>query len=347
MTEPARTAAAQAVATQGGYKPDLSVVLVTLNEIDNLEDVVTSLIAQEGASIEVLVVDGGSSDGTDVEAIRLQLEHLGVVRLVTSRPLPIGPARNLGIQEARADRIAFVSADTTVAPGWARAMVRALDDADVVYGRQEHAPPHLNVPAVVRGLRYHHFRDDHLAPAEAYASNVNAAVRRSVFDRLQYVSDGPASALDDILFTREARQMGLRVAYRPDAVVHHKDAASLGDELTKNRREGYGWGLLSPLLGYHNMILAWLALLVVGIVALAVHPAWWTGALLAGFVYAPAVRRVVRAGGTYWRSAPLSLMGALAVSPLFDLAFLFDYLRGLRARRSDLSGRVHPTGAIP
>lgn len=328
----------------GADAPTLSVIVLTLNEEENLEEAVTSLLDQD-APLEALIVDGDSTDRTVEIARRLEAEHPGHVRLVASRPLPIGPARNLGLEAARAPYIAFMSADATAAPGWAVAMRDALEEADVVYGRQEHAPGRLTVPALVRGLRYHHFQDDADAPPETFASNVNAAIRRPVFDALRYVDEGPASALDDLLFTHEAKHLGLTIGYAPTALVRHKDATTLGGELTKNRREGYGWGILAPTLGYHTTILAWGLMLLAGLVLFVARPHWWTALVLAGLVWAPAARRIGRAGRRFVRRAPGALVGAFLVSPFFDLAFLFDYLRGLRRRRPDLTGRIRPQGA--
>lgn len=324
--------------------PELSVVLLTRNEEANVDDALRSLVEQD-VPLEVVIVDSASTDRT-VEKIRPWADaHPDVVRLVAwERDIPIGEARNLGLGHARATRIAFMSADATAGPGWARALVDALKDADVVYGRQEHDPPHLSVAAAVRGLRYHHFPDTDVTDADTYASNVNAGIRRDVFDLVRYVDDRAASALDDILFTRDVRTLGLKVVYAPGMLVRHKDAATLGMEIKKNRREGYGWGILSPALGLHRTVLVWGAALIVLLVAFLALSTWWLGAAWLATLYAPAIRRAVRGGGAMLRR-PHILAAALAISPLFDLAFLFDYLRGLRHRRPDVTGILQPQGA--
>lgn len=319
--------------------PELSVIVLTRNEEANVEDAVRSLLHGD-PPVEVIVVDSASRDRT-VEIARRVAAELGEERvrvLASERDVPIGEARNMGLAAARAPRIAYMSADATAGPGWAIEALRSLEEADLVYGRQEHAPVDQSVASVCRGLRYHHFRSDATAPAETYASNVNAAIRREVFDHLRYVEDGPASALDDILFTREAKQLGFRIAYNPRMLVRHKDVSDLAGEMRKNRREGYGWGILANQLGLHKMILAWGALLVGALAALAVAPGPLTALLFAALLYAPALRRVARAGGPYVRQAPLPLAGATLVGPFFDLAFLVAYARGLAARRTGLTG---------
>lgn len=324
--------------------PRLSVIVVTLNEAENIEDAVLSLKQQEAVDLEVLIIDGKSTDDTVPRAKRLADDDPRVRVFPSAVPLAVGPSRNLGLHHARAPFVAFMSADASAAPGWARAALDGLEHADIVYGRQEHTPHRDTVATITRGLRYHHFQDDARRPASDYASNVNAAVRRAVFERLHYVDDGPASALDDILFTREAEALGYRIGYRRDMLVRHKDTATLRDELRKNRREGLGWGLLSPQLGLNLPVVAWAVAIALSLAALIALPHVATVTLFALMVWSPALRRGLRSLSVA-RRAPLAWLGAILVSPIFDLAFLFAYLTGLRRRRGDLTGRNHPQGA--
>lgn len=324
-------------------RPRLSVIVLTLNEEANVVDAVESLLAQRDVDLEVLVVDSASQDRT-VPLVQELAKSDPRVRLVASPThLSIGKARNHGLEATDAPLVAFMSADATAAPGWARAIADALEEADVVYGRQEHTPPRPSVAAAVRGMRYHHFRDDAHRDPETYASNVNAAVRRIVFDRVHYVDDGPASALDDILFTKQAKMLGYQITYRRDMLVRHKDAVSMREELIKNRREGHGWGLLAPRLGMHWTVLAWGALLLAAIATagITLHPAAWT--LSALILWAPTLRRAVHS--LHLARRPAGWLGAILVSPAFDLAFLVAYLGGLRHRRNDLSGVIPFQGA--
>jgi glycosyltransferase involved in cell wall biosynthesis len=319
----------------------LSVIVLTLNEEDNIEDALRSLLDQEGPSLEVIVVDSASGDRT-VPITKGIAAGDPRVRLYTSlEHLSVGEARNIGLDEAHAERIAFMSADATAAPGWARAAVAALEDAHVAYGRQEHTPIKRSVAAAVRGMRYHHFDNADADHPETYASNVNAAIRREVFQHVRYVDDGPMSALDDILFTKEAQQLGYRVVYRDDMLVRHKDAATVREELTKNRREGLGWGLLAPRLGLNRMILIWGSALAAALVVLIAFPHIITLLLFASVLYAPTARRAIHdLRGA--RAAPASWLGGVSVSPFFDTAFLLSYLRGLLQSRNDRS-TTHPT----
>jgi glycosyltransferase involved in cell wall biosynthesis len=96
--------------------PDATVVIATKDRRDRLEAAVESALAQEGAAVEVLVVDDGSSDGTS----ELVAEHFPAARLLRSeRSLGHIAQRNRAAAAARApivvsidDDARFVSAHT-------------------------------------------------------------------------------------------------------------------------------------------------------------------------------------------------------------------------------------------
>src|SRR5439155_21822056 len=103
----------------------LSVVVRTLDEADALP--ATLAAARQPGVCEVIVVDGGSRDGT-----------LAVARPLADRVLraPRGRAQqmNAGAAAARADVLLFLHADTRLPAGYAQAVAGALADPAVVGG---------------------------------------------------------------------------------------------------------------------------------------------------------------------------------------------------------------------
>lgn len=302
----------------------VSVVILTKDEAANIAECLDACLGQFREGDEAIIVDSASRDATLAICERYAVEHPGRVR-VHAFPVNVsfGEARNTGIEMARHDVIVFVSADAVPDEGWLDAMRAASMRADIVYGRQMHAPPRVNATTVSRGLRYHHFeRDQAEALPETYASNVNAAYRRFAFQTLKFDDDLPGS--EDVAFAKMARLAGLRIAYARDAVVRHKDVASLQGEWRKHLREGAAQAQLRQILGTPTLHLAWLgivAILAAGAALLA--SAWLLGlALLA--LFAPTVRRLMSPAARRYRALPLA--GAAALSPIFDLAFVGSYL---------------------
>ncbi|GAB4083722.1 hypothetical protein GCM10028784_03520 [Myceligenerans cantabricum] len=103
--------------------PELSVVVPVHDVAGWVEECVRSILAQEGAELEVVVVDDGSADGTPevVEAIGDPR-----VRLVAAGQAGGGPARNQGAALARGAYLAFADGDDVVPPGSYAALLGAL-----------------------------------------------------------------------------------------------------------------------------------------------------------------------------------------------------------------------------
>jgi rSAM/selenodomain-associated transferase 2 len=86
----------------------LSIVIPTLNAADSLE---RTIAAVSGKGADIVVADGGSTDGTAELA-----ETLGA-RVASSAP-GRGRQLNAGAEIARGDWLLFLHADTVLADGW-------------------------------------------------------------------------------------------------------------------------------------------------------------------------------------------------------------------------------------
>jgi glycosyltransferase involved in cell wall biosynthesis len=300
------------------------VVVLTKDEAANLPECLDAVLQQMRGDDEAIVVDSASRDATVEIATGYAQRMPGCVR-VKAYPTNVsfGAARNAGIGMARHTLIVFVSADAVPEPGWLDALRHAARNADIVYGRQRHAPPTHNAATVSRGLRYHHFEADDEGLPERFASNVNAAYRRFAFDTLRF--DEQAQGAEDVAFAKEARLAGLRIAYAPGAVVGHKDVASWKGEWRKHQREGEAYAQLHKLLGVPKLHLAWaFAVAGLGLIAVVSGSPW----VLAGCIlvfFAPTLRRVASPAARRYK--PLHLLKGAAASPLFDLAFVGSYIK--------------------
>ena len=311
------------------HPASVSVVIFTRDEAANLAESLDGVLAQLQPGDEIVVVDAASRDGTGSILDRYAERHPGTVRAhAFPVPVTLGEARATAVEMARHDVLVFVSADAIPEEGWLDAMRRKAADADIVYGRQRHAPTKVNVATVARGLRYRRYDQKDALP-ETFASHVNAAYRRFAFHSLPFGDDMPGA--EDQAFARLARLAGLRIAYAPDAVVRHRDVASLASEWRRRLAEGAAQAQLRALLGTPKLHIVWaLTVGLLGVAAVVFSSLWLLGLCLLAF-FAPAVRRVASPTARGYR-APQRVAGA-AVSPVFDLAFVGSYLtRLIRAR---------------
>jgi dolichol-phosphate mannosyltransferase len=112
------------------------VVIPTYNECENLPLLIPQVLAQD-SSIEVLVVDDESPDGTGKIADELSREDPRVHVLHRARKQGLGPAYRAGIAwalEHGADRIVQMDADFSHPPSALPAMLEEIGEYDVVMG---------------------------------------------------------------------------------------------------------------------------------------------------------------------------------------------------------------------
>lgn len=115
-------------------EPTVSIVLPTLNERAFIRDCLDTLVAQDYSSVlEVLVVDGGSTDGTRDIVARFG----DGVRLVDNPRVTAAAALNIGLAEAKGDVFVRADAHSLYAPDYVRRCVEVLTEtgADNVGGR--------------------------------------------------------------------------------------------------------------------------------------------------------------------------------------------------------------------
>jgi glycosyltransferase involved in cell wall biosynthesis len=96
-------------------QPDISVVLATYNRVASLRRAIASVLAQDGARFELIVVDDASTDGTRDHLATLTDPRVRVV--FAERNLGPSGARNRGLAAATAEIVAFLDSDDAYRPG--------------------------------------------------------------------------------------------------------------------------------------------------------------------------------------------------------------------------------------
>jgi cellulose synthase/poly-beta-1,6-N-acetylglucosamine synthase-like glycosyltransferase/peptidoglycan/xylan/chitin deacetylase (PgdA/CDA1 family) len=105
------------------FTPPVSIVVPAFNEAVGIERTVRSLAASEHPTVEIVVVDDGSTDGTAEIVDRLELPNVTVLR----QPNAGKPAAlNRGIEESRHDIVVMVDADTIFEPATIGHLVQAF-----------------------------------------------------------------------------------------------------------------------------------------------------------------------------------------------------------------------------
>ncbi len=101
--------------------PEVTAIIPTYNRRTMVREAIRSVIAQRGVTLELIVVDDGSTDGTSedlAELAQTRTRQSGVtIEIIRQREnRGVAAARNLGAAMAQAELIAFLDSDDLWAP---------------------------------------------------------------------------------------------------------------------------------------------------------------------------------------------------------------------------------------
>ena len=113
----------------------ISIITSTFNSVKTLERTILSVIAQDHALVEYIVIDGGSTDGT-IELINSYKQHIHF--FISEKDKGIYDGLNKGIMQATGDVIGFLHSDDHFANDKVISRISAAfdkeGDIDAVYG---------------------------------------------------------------------------------------------------------------------------------------------------------------------------------------------------------------------
>ncbi len=202
--------------------PLVSVIMPCYNAAPYVAEAVASALGQSHGAVEVIVVDDGSTDGSEVIVAGLAREHPRRVRLYhTNRAGPY-PARNEGLRHAEGRYVAFLDADDWWAPQALERLLHAVEDqgADIAYcgwqnvGEGVRAAPYLP-PAYEEEDTVAHFLRTCPWPIHA------ALVRRELVDRLKGFSERRFASMDYDFWLR-ALGVGARIKRVPEVLAFYR-----------------------------------------------------------------------------------------------------------------------------
>ena len=229
----------------------VSVIVPARNEREDLRRCLDDLARQDlvrgGGSLEVIVVDGASTDGT----AKMAEAHPLAPRVVPEPPLPAGWvgknwACHHGAREARADRLLFLDADVRLAPAALRAALLHQDatGADLVSfaarivmtGFWERVVMPLYVQFVLLYFLTPRVNVD--TSSRAMANGQFMLFRREAYRRIGGHARVAGAVLEDVRLAQNVKQGGgkVRVLWTPE-LVHtrmYADRREMSEGILKN-----------------------------------------------------------------------------------------------------------------
>ncbi len=217
----------------------IALIATLYNEADNVSHWWDCLMRQTTRPDEMVIVDGGSTDGTWEQLQALARQSPVPVRLKQQR-CNIAAGRNLAIQMTEAEIIAVTDAGSFPERDWLSEITKPLlEDAqcDVSGG--------LNLSDVENNFQK--FLAQFESPVvsgefggELHPSSRNTAFRRTAWADVGGYPEWLTLAGEDLLFTHELTRVGKKFSYNPKARVHWTVRPTAEAFFALNRRNAFG-----------------------------------------------------------------------------------------------------------
>jgi len=214
---------------------DISVIIPTYNRASLLARALNSVLNQTYRSIEVIVVDDGSQDGTEESVKRINDKRIRYIKHEKNRG--VSAARNTGIDKAKSNYIAFLDSDDEWLPDKLGKQIQVFKDLDssygVVYSDHKDLAERSGVSMTASKINRDGNIFYNLLRLLMFVSPTCCIVRRECFDMVGVFDE------DININVREDTDMFLRIAklykfkYVDEclAIVHHDAPFSLASDI--------------------------------------------------------------------------------------------------------------------
>jgi len=229
----------------------ISIITVCLNAADTIEETIQSVFAQTYPSVEYIVIDGKSTDGT-LEILHKYKHRFAA--LISEKDGGLYAAINKGVKMATGDVIGILHADDMYATSNILNEMAALvynTNCDAVYADLEYVRRE-NPSRIVRYWRSGKYKKDSfrlgwMPPHPTFF------VKRKVYEQLGYFNESFTSAGDYEFMLRVIHIHKIKLVYWPHVAVRMrmggKSNESLANRIKANSEDVEAWevnGLKAP-----------------------------------------------------------------------------------------------------
>jgi GT2 family glycosyltransferase len=221
-------------------RPRISVVLCTYNGERTIRESLEHLTRLKYPDFEVIVVNDGSSDGT------LEIVRDFDVKLISTEQGGLSRARNIGLQAATGEIVAYIDDDAYPDADWLDYLAQSFRTSDHVGVGGPNLPPRddgrmADCVAHAPGGPVHVLLTDDRAE---HIPGCNMAFRRSALLEIGGFDTRFRAAGDDVDVCWRLQERGGTLGFSPAAVVWHHRRDSLGGYWRQQVGYGRAEGLL-------------------------------------------------------------------------------------------------------
>lgn len=308
----------------------VSLVVPLKNEEDSFMSLYSSILQQIRQPDEVVFVDGGSTDKTTA-IIEQTIAGQTKFRIIKTPQASPGKGRNIGVENASFEWIAFTDAGIRLENDWLEKLVAkasANPDVDIVYGN--YAPEINSYFEKIATLSY--------VPAQTAGTIRGKSIASYLMKKKVWTTVGgfpDFRAAEDLVFMEEAEKCGFKTEYEPDAHIYWQLRPDLSSTFHKfvlyskhNVWAGRQWDW------HYGVLKQYLVLLPV--LLLILFHSWWWLFLVILWLFARMLKRIVPHNYEFGWSLlfnPLILFGTAFLILLIDAATFTGWGQAVLAKK--------------
>ncbi|MCW4016276.1 MAG: glycosyltransferase family 2 protein [Candidatus Bathyarchaeota archaeon] len=289
---------------QGQY-PLVSIVLLNYNGLRYLgalfKDCLESIMATDYPNFEVIFVDNGSIDGSDVVAQQFfeglkPNKNLKGFKIIHNDENIIATGYNKGMKFSKGDYIALLSNDMKYHSMWLRAIIEEMekDNTIGVAGCKRYVYGTSNI---IDGLGGNLCIDGRPSTPARYEKDIGqyetsedmdwiggaAVIRRDVLQKIGLFDADYVIFYEDTDLCYKARKTGYRVVYVPKAKLWHKTTSTINNALITKQREYSGERSRIRFAIIHFAFARMLSTFLLDLILILVVDAHWKKTLLKAY----------------------------------------------------------------
>ena len=262
----------------------ITLIATVLNEGDNVQHLMNSLLQQTRQPDEIIIVDGGSSDNT-VEILRYYEAQLPL-KIIVQPGCNISQGRNIAIAAAQGDILAITDAGVRLSDMWVEKITQPLlenEKVSVVCGFFK-ADPQTTFE-VAMGVTVLPVVSD-INPASFLPSSRSIAVRKSAAAMVHGYPEW-LDYCEDLIFDLRLKMTQPPFVFVPDALVYFRPRSTMRAYFKQYYRYARGDGKADLWRKRHAIrYLTYLvATPIIILLAITIHPVLLFFALLGGQIY--------------------------------------------------------------
>tara|TARA_Y100000310_G_scaffold345402_1_gene464511 strand:+ start:20018 stop:20887 length:870 start_codon:yes stop_codon:yes gene_type:complete len=205
-------------------KPKISVVICAWNAADCIEGILKSLQKQTFQKFEIVVANDGSTDNTKQIALSygarvIDMEHQG-----------LSAARNVGINNSKAEIVSIIDADCYASPSWLETIYHEISNGETVVTGDTKIPKSTFLGDCISGLGYPggaHMGFSNMWPVDenGYTNHLaggNCAFIKSEIQKLGAFNEKLTITADDVFLSMKILDNGLRIKYNSKMIMYHR-----------------------------------------------------------------------------------------------------------------------------